>query len=301
MHFTAAMKRTSSWIVGLVVGVALLVAPGLAAADDTTRIQGNIILNQGQHITVRGGGADTVITLTPTTVIQSVGGVFGGQRKTYQPSDLIAGLSVNVDTVQNGSEVDAVKITFKTGDLKDAMAAQAAMYPEQQKLAAARQKLIAAQAETEKRLSEVGQFVQKGVTRVYFATGSSKINAQGQQDLQSIAAQGAGMPGGLFRIVGHTDSTGSPEVNQRLSSQRASAVTAYLLQNCNVPPNKIMSSTGLGQDVPMDADDMGSAKNRRVAVFIMVSKASEGASQLPPSSAANPMAPPPPSSMPTPQ
>ncbi len=279
------------------MSTALLASPGLASAQSTA-LQGMVINNDGHSIQIRGGGVDTTVVLTPTTTIQAVSGIFGGQREDHPPADLIAGLAVNVETVQNGSELDATKITFKPGDLKTAMAAQAAMHPEQVKLDQARQKLIAAQKETEKRLSEVGQFDQKAVVRVFFATGSSKINEQGKQDLQSIAAQGASIPGALFRIVGHTDSTGNPEVNQRLSSQRASAVTAYLLQNCGVPPNKIMSSTGLGQDVPMDSGDMGNAQNRRVAVFILVSKASEGVSQLPPSGAPDPMAPPPASSTP---
>ena len=272
------MKIATSPLAGLGLAAALLTAPSLAAAQT---VQGLIVSNQGQTISVSSGGTNTVVTLTPDTKIQSVAGVLGGQRQDRPPSDLIAGLAVNVDTTQNGSELDAVKITFKVNDYKTAMAAQAAMAPEKAKLQVARQKLVAAQAETERRLSLVGQFDEKAVTRVYFNTGSFAIDAQGKQDLQAIAAQGAGMPGALFRVVGHTDSTGSPEVNQRLSSQRASAVTAYLLQNCSVPPNKIMSSTGLGQDVPMDAGDMGSAKNRRVAVFILVSKASEGTSHLP--------------------
>jgi OmpA-OmpF porin, OOP family len=285
------MKIATPRAAGLFAAAALMTAPALASADT---LQGMIINNDGHSIQVRGGGADTTVVLTPTTTIQAVVGVLGARKEDHPATDLIAGLAVNVETVQNGAELDATKITFKPGDLKTAMAAQAAMHPEQVKLAAARQKLVAAQAETEKRLSEVGQFDQKAVTRVYFATGSFKINAQGQQDLQSIAAQGAAMPGGLFRIVGHTDSTGNPQINQRLSSQRASAVTAYLLQNAGVPGNKIMSSTGLGQDVPMDNDDMGNAKNRRVAVFIMVSKASSGTSYVPAAGAPNPMAPPPP-------
>jgi len=278
---------------GLFAATALLAAPGLVIAQSTS-LQGMIINNDGHSIQVRGGGTDTTVVLTPTTDIEAVVGLLGARREDHPPSDLIAGLAVNVEAVQNGAELDAVKITFKPGDLKTAQAAQAAMHPEQVKLAAARQKLIAAQAETEKRLSEVGQFDQKAVTRVFFATGSSRISPQGQQDLQTIAAQGASIPGALFRIVGHTDSTGNAAANQRLSSQRASAVTSYLLQSCSVPPNKIMSSTGLGQDVPMDNGDMGNAQNRRVAVFILVSKASEGVSQLPPADAPNPMAPTPP-------
>src|SRR5271165_757143 len=181
------MRRLTG-IAGLMAATALMTAPGLAAADT---LQGMIISHDGQKIQVRGVGADTTVMLTDTTKIQAVVGLIGARREDHPATDLIAGLAVSVDTVQNGAELDAVTITFKPGDLKTAMAAQAAMHPEQVKLQAAREKLIATQAENERRMSLIGQYDQKAVTRVYFATGSTTINAQGRKDLQSIAAQAA--------------------------------------------------------------------------------------------------------------
>jgi outer membrane protein OmpA-like peptidoglycan-associated protein len=280
--------RSVTSIASLMVATALMTAPGLAAADT---LQGMIISHTGQQIQVRGGGVDTTVTLTPSTKVESVKGLLGARRDDRSVTDLIPGLAVSIETVQNGSELDADTITFKPDDLKTAQAAQAAMHPEQVALAAARQKVLAAQAENERRLALVGQYDQKAVTRVYFATGSTVINVQGRQDLQAIAAKAAATPGSSFRIVGHTDSTGSPALNQRLSDQRASAVTAYLVQNCQVAPEKFTAVAGVGQDLPQDNADMGGALNRRVAVFMMVSKASEGASSLPPAGAPNPLAP----------
>lgn len=51
-----------------------------------------------------------------------------------------------------------------------------------------------------------------------------------------------------------------------------------------------MGVAGVGSALPQDAEDMGGAKNRRVAVFVLVSKASVGPSQLTPADSA-PMAP----------
>jgi outer membrane protein OmpA-like peptidoglycan-associated protein len=268
-------------IAGFGAAAVLMVAPQLALAD---KLQGMIISHEGQKLEVRGNGADTAVMLTGATKIQ----MKGNDRPA---TDLIPGLAVTVETAPNGSELDAVKITFRPGDLKTALAAQAAIHPEQMKLQAARQKVLAAQAETERRMSLIGQYDQKAVTRVYFASGSSTINAQGREDLQSIARQAAVIPGANFRIVGHTDSTGSAAVNQRLSDQRASAVTAYLVKNCAVPPDKIMGVAGVGHNLPQDSEDMGGAKNRRVAVFVLVSKASQGVSHLPPAGAPDPMKP----------
>jgi outer membrane protein OmpA-like peptidoglycan-associated protein len=276
-------------IAGLGVAAALMASPALAADDN--KLQGVIISHEGQKLEVRGNGADTPVMLTDDTKVQAVAGLVGGRREPHPASDLIPGLAVTIDTVQNGSELVAAKVTFKPGDLKTARAAEAAIHPEQVKLQAARQKVLAAQAETERRMSLIGQYEEKAVTRVYFATGSAALNAQGRADLQSIASQGAAIPGSSFRIVGHTDSTGSAAVNQRLSDQRASAVTAYLVSNCSVPRDKIMGVAGVGSDLPQDSADMGGAKNRRVAVFVMVSKAAQGVSHLPAAGAPDPMKP----------
>jgi OmpA-OmpF porin, OOP family len=251
----------------------LVAAPGLAAADTIT---GMIVSHEGDKLVVQVGGSNTTVMLTPTTSIQTVSGPFGRRREDHPASDLINGLAVNIDTVQNGEEIDAARVTFKPDDLKVAMAIAAGT--EQ-----AKQRFIAEQAQNEKRLSQVGQFDTKGSVRVLFATGSTAITARGRQDLEDIVRQAQDMPGYLLRVVGHADTTGSPALNQRLSDQRASAVTAYLLAYCHVPPDKMMSSTGLGSTLPLDTDNSaaGNAENRRVTVFILVSKASEGPSSLP--------------------
>ena len=63
-------------------------------------------------------------------------------------------------------------------------------------------------------------------------------------------------------------------------------MTAYLVKDCNVPPEKFQAVAGVGQNLPQDSEDLGGAMNRRVAVFVLVSKASEGVSQLPPANTA---------------
>lgn len=269
---SSLMKRFA----GTAASTLLLVSPGLAAAEE---LQGNIISHEGDKLVVRSGEVDTTVTLTPSTKIQAVSGLLKGQREDHPPSDLIRGLAVEIDTVQNGAELDAEKVTFKPGDLKTARAIQAGI--EQP-----RQRLTAAQAENERRFAQVGQFSVKGSVRVYFATGSAAISAKGMEDLRAFAQQAEATPGSLVRVVGHTDSTGNAATNQRLSNQRASAVTAYLVRNLNIPQEKIMSPAGMGSYVPVDeeASAGGKAQNRRVTAFILVSKASEGKSSLPPSS-----------------
>jgi outer membrane protein OmpA-like peptidoglycan-associated protein len=260
---------------GPVAAAFLIALPGLAVAET---LQGNIISHEGNRLVVRSGGVDTAVTLTESTKIQAITGLLGGQREDHPPSDLIRGLAVTVETVQNGSQVDAEKVTFKPSDLKTAQAIQAGM--EQP-----RQRITAAQAENERRFSQVGQFTEKGRVRVFFDTGSAAINAKGRGDLKAFAQKASDTPGYALRVVGHADSTGNAALNQRLSNQRASAVTAYLVRDLKVPAERMLAPAALGAEV-LNEDDMAAGDNaqaRRVTVFLVVSKASEGASSLPPS------------------
>ncbi|HEY1880009.1 MAG TPA: OmpA family protein [Caulobacteraceae bacterium] len=271
------MKATTYRLAGAGLAVALVATSTFAFAEE---LKGLVVAHEGSKLVVQSGGVDTEVMLTDATKIQIVAGVFGAQRKSRLEADLIPGLAVTVETVQNGGQLDAEKITFKNDDLKNAMAAQAAMAPAKKKLEAAREKLIAAQAETERRLSQVGQFEEKGRTRVFFATGKTAIDDAGKKSLRSIASQAMAMPGASLRVVGFADSTGNATINQRLSNQRASNVTAYLVKACGVPHEKILSPSAMGATVANDAP-LGNAQDRRVTVMIMVSKAASGTSHLP--------------------
>jgi outer membrane protein OmpA-like peptidoglycan-associated protein len=260
--------KLKSKLVGAVATALLLTAPALAFADP---LQGMIVAHDGNKLVVRSGAnVDQTVMLTPTTEVQAVIGLVGARREDRPTTDLINGLPVSVETVQNGDEVDAVSITFKPSDLKTAQMVSAGTDE-------AKQRIIAKQHENEQRFSQIGQFDVKDKTSVYFDTGKTTLSAQGKKDLQAIADQAAQTPGGLLRVVGFTDSTGSASTNQRLSNQRASAVTAYLLSECHVPGNKFVSPTGLGDTMTGDEEgaQVNKAQNRRVTVFILVSKAAQ--------------------------
>lgn len=69
-------------------------------------------------------------------------------------------------------------------------------------------------------------------------------------------------------VEGHTDATGVPEDNQRLSLERAEVVKAGLVAR-GVPANRIKTA-GIGDDRPIAANDNaeGRAKNRRTELIV---------------------------------
>jgi outer membrane protein OmpA-like peptidoglycan-associated protein len=74
---------------------------------------------------------------------------------------------------------------------------------------------------------------------------------------------------GTIEIQGHTDDTGGPDVNLRLSAARANAVRDVFVQN-GVDAARL-TSHGYGQDKPLvpNTSEKNRAKNRRVQLVIV--------------------------------
>lgn len=70
-------------------------------------------------------------------------------------------------------------------------------------------------------------------------------------------------------IEGHTDVTGSKDINMKLSKERADAVAAYLTNNTDIKPEQI-TTEGLGFDKPLAPNNtkQGRAQNRRVDIIV---------------------------------
>jgi OOP family OmpA-OmpF porin len=70
-------------------------------------------------------------------------------------------------------------------------------------------------------------------------------------------------------IEGHTDSTGSPEVNELLSQERAESVRQYLLANKTLSNDRIVA-VGYGSSKPLASNETeeGRAVNRRIDIII---------------------------------
>lgn len=66
-----------------------------------------------------------------------------------------------------------------------------------------------------------------------------------------------------FEIIGHTDSSGSAEYNQRLSRLRAEEVKRYMVGDCGIDASRLLA-TGLGESEPLDPSNPRADENRRV-------------------------------------
>jgi OOP family OmpA-OmpF porin len=81
-----------------------------------------------------------------------------------------------------------------------------------------------------------------------FDLSKSSIKPAARAELDALARSILAAPFENVRITGHTDRTGSPGLNRKLSQQRASSVKAYLVAR-GVPAGKIVAE-GRGSSEP---------------------------------------------------
>jgi OmpA-OmpF porin, OOP family len=104
---------------------------------------------------------------------------------------------------------------------------------------------------------------------VQFETGSATLTPQATRTLDQLgmALTSANLASYRFRIEGHTDTVGKPEMNQALSERRAAAVASYLQSKFSIAAARLetvgMGEAGLLVPTPPQTAE---PRNRRVQV-----------------------------------
>ena len=107
--------------------------------------------------------------------------------------------------------------------------------------------------------------------RVKFRSGSAELNADAKTALDEFAGKVKELKRPVWmEIQGHTDSTGSTEINDALGAKRAEAVRLYLARKHQLPIQR-MTTISYGDTLPAD-DGKGRAAraaNRRVVLVVL--------------------------------
>jgi outer membrane protein OmpA-like peptidoglycan-associated protein len=113
----------------------------------------------------------------------------------------------------------------------------------------------------------VGQTVV--LKNVFFETASYDLKSESYSELERLSKLLKDYPKLKIEISGHTDSIGTESYNQRLSTNRAKAVYAYLLTK-GISSQKI-TYKGYGSTKPIESNktEEGRAANRRTAFTIL--------------------------------
>jgi OmpA-OmpF porin, OOP family len=302
-------------IAASIVAVCLL-SLGSALAGDKVKGKGVITLHSGSTLTVETDEGTTTVMLTADTKVQHPVGL-GARKKQVGQEVLIPGLKLKFEGTGDQNQVTAETITFEQDDLSIAKVIQAGLNPtaqqqasnmatyqvnkeatdakiaandaaiaaHQREIDASKQEIAANQQgiqevaqSTQNRFSDLATWYVKGEAIARFEVGDSVLSEQDKQEIATLARQALTYTGFVIEVRGYADSTGKPADNQQLSKERAQAVVAYLLQECQIPAKNIAAPGAMGETNPLASNEnaYGRAENRRVDLKLLVNKGVSG-------------------------
>jgi outer membrane protein OmpA-like peptidoglycan-associated protein len=107
------------------------------------------------------------------------------------------------------------------------------------------------------------------LNNIFFDTGKSELRPESSPELDRLVTTLNEFPKMVIEVRGHTDNTGSNEINNKLSQDRADAVREYFISK-GIEPDRV-GSKGFGETKPVAANDTeeGRQRNRRVEFMII--------------------------------
>jgi len=107
--------------------------------------------------------------------------------------------------------------------------------------------------------------------RIKFRSGSADLNDDAKAALDEFAAKVKELKRPVWmEVQGHTDSTGTTEINDALGEKRAEAVRRYLARKHQLPIQR-MATISYGDTLPADPGKGSKARaaNRRVVLVVL--------------------------------
>jgi len=132
------------------------------------------------------------------------------------------------------------------------------------------ERLAAEQAREELYITRMGgNALRVGVASDYsFPVDSAELSFEAQSTYDKIANVFKDYEKTAVHVVGHTDSTGSDEYNQKLSKRRASAVASYLSSKGVTSSRMVTWGRGESEPIASNETKEDRARNRRVDIVV---------------------------------
>ncbi|NOZ60363.1 MAG: OmpA family protein [Calditrichaeota bacterium] len=183
----------------------------------------------------------------------------------------ISGLSVKFDgrnAILSG-EVDSDELSAKAA----ALIAEIPGVRKVSNLAAVKpqQKIESAQATETTAMEDALVALKNSLAKlsIHFDTNSDKISSIFNNVIDQIAQLLKKYQREKIEIIGHADSRGTEEYNQKLSLKRASSVKSVLVKNGIDASRLLVSGKGESDPIADNATAEGMAKNRRVEFIVI--------------------------------
>jgi peptidoglycan-associated lipoprotein len=104
---------------------------------------------------------------------------------------------------------------------------------------------------------------------LYFQVGGAKLTAESEADIGKIAEELNKRPVPDISVIGHTDTAGEDEANEKLGLQRATSIAALISSGNKIEAGKIsVESHGEKNLLVPTPDNTNEPRNRRVEVTV---------------------------------
>jgi outer membrane protein OmpA-like peptidoglycan-associated protein len=179
-------------------------------------------------------------------------------------------------SVDSANQASARTLSYADSVRTAAGAAQQEVAAAQQETSAAREERDDARAQLASSISAIlntkreARGLVVNLPDVLFTSGKAVLQLGARENLSKLSGILLAYPGPYtLAIGGHTDSTGSDALNDKLSQARAESVRNFLAE-AGIATSHLTSATGYGSREPVaeNATVDGRAKNRRVEIVI---------------------------------
>ncbi|MGQ0579683.1 MAG: OmpA family protein [Betaproteobacteria bacterium] len=103
---------------------------------------------------------------------------------------------------------------------------------------------------------------------LYFPRGEDELTAESKMEVEKILAEMAKRPAAEISIIGHTDTVGSSQFNDKLSLQRAKHVRQLFVARGVAPGSIAIAGRGERELLLPTGDDVHEPRNRRVEIKV---------------------------------
>jgi len=261
------------------------------ASGQKMKVKGSILRRENDGFVMRSqNGSDMIVRLAGNTKIEEKkGNPFRGAKK-FSPSNLLRGLTVEVEGRGDSSgALLADKVKFSDDALEVATSIDTQIVPVENRLGTAENRLSNAEQNAQRlsgQVEELGQVANlakggaraaqeaadaaiDGVTKtndristlddyevkkdvaVAFKVGSSVLSTEAKGMLDEIATQAKNEHGFVIEVRGFASSDGSENLNRLLSQRRADGVIRYLAETHDIPLRRIILPFGYGEAAPV--------------------------------------------------
>ncbi|MBP6003985.1 MAG: OmpA family protein [Pyrinomonadaceae bacterium] len=303
------LKKISVFAIVMTIGAVSLFAQGAQlrtlTAGQKYKIKGVVVSkeNDSTFIVRDTVGVDTKIVVSTNASIKN-NSLFGGDR--FPVTAIVRGLNLEAEGVGDSSgSLAASKVRFDKSNLAVAQSIDARVAPAEERLTAAEQNAqrvsgqidelmaisnaakggakaaqdtadaaVAGVNATNKRITDLDDYVVQSTATVNFKVNSSVLSAEGKAALDQVAASATTLKGYVIEVTGFASAEGDSRKNKALSERRAQAVKDYLIETHNIPLRRMSTSYGFGelQAVADNSTREGREQNRRVEVKLLVSR-----------------------------